>query len=66
MKETLRKEERVNQEENRKYDAALSALEKLHQDYQILEEERYALKLSNIILDGEKKDFESNMEEMEI
>ena len=66
MKETLRKEERVGWEENRKYDSALSDLEKLQRDYQILEEERYALKLSNIILDGDKKYFESNMEQMEI
>ena len=52
MKETLRKEERVSQEAKRKYDATLSDLEKLQQDYQILEEERDDLKLSNIVLDG--------------
>ena len=64
MKDTLRKEERVGRESKRKYDATLSDLEKLQQDYQILEEEKDALKLSNTILDGEKKYLERNMEEM--
>ena len=66
MKETLRKEERVGQEVKRKYDATPSDLEKIQHDYQILEEERDALKLSNTILDGEKKDLESKMVEIEI
>ena len=38
MKETLRKEETVGQEEKWKYNATLSHLEKIQQDYQILEE----------------------------
>ena len=66
MKETSRKEERVGRESKRKYDATLSDLEKLQQDYQILEEEKDALKLSNTILDGEKKDLERNMVDMEV
>ena len=64
MKETLRKEERVGQETKRKYDSTLSNLEKLQQDYQILEAEKDALEFSNTILCGEKKDIERNMEEM--
>ena len=66
MKETLRKEERVGQQAKWKYDATLPNLEKLKQYYHILEAEKDALKLSNIILDGEKKDLESKMVEMEI
>ena len=66
MKETFRKEERLGRESKRKYDATLSYLEKLQQDYQILEEEKDALKLSNTILDGEKKDLEINMAGMEV
>ena len=66
MKETLRKEERVGREAKRKYDATLFDLENLQQDYQILEEERDALKLSNTTLDGENKDLESKMENMGI
>ena len=49
-----------------KYDATLSDFEKLQQDYQIVEEERDALKLSNTTLDGENKNLERNMEEMEV
>ena len=66
MKETLRKEEKVGQEGKRKYDATLLDLEKLQQDYQILKEEKDDLKLSNTILDGENKDLESKMAEMEM
>ena len=66
MKETLRKEERVGRETKRKYDSTLSDLENLQQDYQILEVEKDALKLSHTILDGEKKDLESKMAEMGI
>ena len=66
IKEFLKKEERVGQESKRKYDAILSDFEKLQQDYQILEEERDALKLSITTLDGEKKNLERNMEEMEV
>ena len=61
MKEVLGKEERVGRESKRKYDATLSDFEKLQQDYQILEEERDALKLSNMTLDGEKNNLESKM-----
>ena len=61
MKETLRKEERVGHKSNKKYDSTLSYFEKLQQVYQILEEERYSLKLSNTTLDGEKKNLESKM-----
>ena len=66
MKEILRKEERVGQESKRKYDATLSNFEKLQQDYQILEEEKDALKLSNTTLDGENKNVESKMAKMEV
>ena len=55
IKEVLRKEERVGQESKRKYDATLLDFEKLQEDYQILEEERDDLKLSNMTLDGQKK-----------
>ena len=64
MKDTLRKEERVGRESKRKYDATISNLEKLQQDYQILKEEKDALKLSNTILDGEKKHLEIKMAEI--
>ena len=66
IKETLREEERVGWESKRKYDATLLDLEKLQQDYQILKEEKDDLKLSNTILDGEKKDLESKMVEIEV
>ena len=55
----------MGQESKRKYDATLSNFEKLQQEYQILEEERDALKLSNMTLDREKRNLESSMEEME-
>ena len=66
MKETLRKEERVGREAKRKYDSTLSDLEKLQQDYQILEAEKDALELSKTILGGEKKDLERKMAKMEV
>ena len=56
----------MGRESKRKYDATLSDFEKLQQDYQILEEERDALKLSKMTLDGEKNNLESKMAEMEV
>ena len=64
LKESLRKEERLGREIKRKSDTTLSDLEKLQQDYQILEAEKDALEFSNTILGGEKKDLERKMEEM--
>ena len=66
MKETLRKEERVGQETKRNYVATHLDLEKILMDYQVLEAEKDSLELSNTILDGEKKELERKVAEMEI
>ena len=49
----------------RKHEATLSYLERLQEAYQILEEGKEALALSNTIIDGEKKDLESNIAGLE-
>ena len=66
MKETLRKEERVGQETKRNYVATHLDLEKILLDYQVLEAEKDSLELSNTILDGETKELERKVEDMEI
>ena len=66
MKEVLRKEKKVGQESKRKYEATLSNYEKLQQDDQILGEEWDTLKISNMTLDKEKKNLESEVAEMEV
>ena len=56
----------MGRESKRKYPSTLSDFEKLQRDYQILKEERDALKLSNTDLDGEKNNLESKMAKIEV
>ena len=58
--EFLRKEGRVCRESKRKYEATLSDYENIQQDYQIIEEERDTLKLSNMNISREKGELEKN------
>ena len=65
MKEVFRKEERFCRVSKRKYEDTLSDYEKLQQEYQIVEEERDTLKLSNMNLSKEKGELENKIAEME-
>ena len=49
----------------RKHEATLSEFERLQEAYKVLESEKEALVLSNTINEGEKKDFENNILELE-
>ena len=50
----------------RKHEATLSEFEKLQEAYQVLEVEKEALVLSNTISDGEKRDLENRIYELEV
>ena len=65
MKETLRKERGEGQELKRKYDDTLSDLEKLKGAYHISELDKTALTLSIAITEGEKRDLEDKVSELE-
>ena len=49
----------------RKHEATLSEFERLQEAYQVLESEKEALVLSNIIIDREKKDLEGKISGLE-
>ena len=55
MKEALIKERGEGREVKRNHDATLSDLERLQEAYQVLEEEREALVLSNTMIDWKTK-----------
>ena len=65
MKETLRKERGEGQSLKRKHDDILTKLEKLKDAYKILETEKDALVLLATITEGEKKDLERKVLELE-
>ena len=52
-------------EMKRKHEATLWEFERLQEAYKVLESEKEALVLSNTINEGEKKDFENNILELE-
>ena len=49
----------------RKYDDTLTELERLKEAYQILHVQKYALLLSATITEGEKKDMEDKVEDLQ-
>ena len=66
MKDTLIKERGEGREFKRKREETLSKFERLQKAYQDLEREKEALKLSTIIMDGEKKDCKNKISELEV
>ena len=65
MKETLKKERGEGQILKRKHEDILSELEKLREACQILQSDKDALVLSVNIIEGEKKDLEKQIVEVE-
>ena len=49
----------------RKHEATLSEFKRIQKAYQVLESEKEALVLSNTINDGENKDIENNISQLE-
>ena len=65
VKDTLMKERGEGQEMKRKHEATLSEFERLQEAYQVLESKKEALVLSSTIIDGEKKDLDDKVSELE-
>ena len=65
VKDTLMKEKGEGQEMKRKHEATRSEFVRLQEAYQVLESEKEDLVLSNTINDGEKKDLENKISELE-
>ena len=65
MKYTLVKERGEDRELKRKNEATLSEKESLQKEYQDLETDRDALVVQMTIMEGEKKDFEDKIAELE-
>ena len=66
VKDTLMKERGECWDIKRKHEATLSEFERLQEAYQVLESEKEALVLSNTIIEGEKKDLENKISELEV
>ena len=65
MKETLKKERGEGQSLKRKHEDILSEIEKSKEACQTLQSDKDALVLSISIIEGEKKDLEKQVEEVE-
>ena len=65
VKDTSMKEKGEGFEMKRKHEATLLEFERLQEAYQVLESEKEALVLSNTIIDGEKKDLEDKVSDLE-
>ena len=65
MKDTLVKERGEGWELKRKHEAAISEKEILEKEYQDLEIEKDALEILVTFMEGEKKDLEDNILELE-
>ena len=65
MKETMRKERGERQDLKRRHDDILSKFEKVKEAYQVFESDKDALTMSVAITEGEKRDLESKVSELE-
>ena len=66
VKDTLTKERGEGREMKRKHEATLSKFKNLQEAYHIVEAKKKSLVLSNTISDGEKRDLENRISELEV